>query len=363
MMTQPAQRRRPRRWRRGPASCGHPDGARRRVGNRYPARRDWDTNDHGRAPRPLLRHHPRPGGRQLRGGGGHRLRAAGPQRRRQDHLRPHPHDPAPRRRRPRPGRRLRRHRPGARGADQDRRHRPDRDHGRAAHRGREPRDHRALLPPGSRHVAAARPGAARAVRPRRRRPPAGEALLGRDAAAPRPRRQPDPRSRGSLPRRAHHRPGPGQPRRDVGVDPRPGLRGHHGAADHPVPGRGRPARRHHRGHRSRPGGGGGDPGTAQGVDRPALRPGHPAGGGPRGAGAGPAAPRRRGRGARKVGERARAATAWPPSTRWWSGFATLGVPVHEVGLEHPSLDEVFSAVTDHSHHPGAPDASAEEGGA
>jgi ABC-2 type transport system ATP-binding protein len=30
---------------------------------------------------------------------------------------------------------------------------------------------------------------------------------------------------------------------------------------------------------------------------------------------------------------------------------TLGVPVHEVGLEHPSLDEVFSTVTDHSHHP------------
>jgi ABC-2 type transport system ATP-binding protein len=41
----------------------------------------------------------------------------------------------------------------------------------------------------------------------------------------------------------------------------------------------------------------------------------------------------------------------------------LGVPVHEVGLEHPSLDEVFSAVTDHSHHVGVPEASAEEGGA
>ncbi len=41
----------------------------------------------------------------------------------------------------------------------------------------------------------------------------------------------------------------------------------------------------------------------------------------------------------------------------------LGVPVHEVGLEHPSLDEVFSAVTDHSHHPGAHPATAEGGGA
>src|ERR1035438_1038172 len=36
----------------------------------------------------------------------------------------------------------------------------------------------------------------------------------------------------------------------------------------------------------------------------------------------------------------------------------LGVPVHEVGLEHPSLDEVFSTVTDHSHHPGVHSAGA-----
>ena len=41
----------------------------------------------------------------------------------------------------------------------------------------------------------------------------------------------------------------------------------------------------------------------------------------------------------------------------------LGVPVHEVGLEHPSLDEVFSTVTDHSHHPGVHSASAEGRGA
>jgi ABC-2 type transport system ATP-binding protein len=32
----------------------------------------------------------------------------------------------------------------------------------------------------------------------------------------------------------------------------------------------------------------------------------------------------------------------------------LGVPLHEVGLEHPSLDEVFSTVTGHSGHPAAP---------
>ncbi len=41
----------------------------------------------------------------------------------------------------------------------------------------------------------------------------------------------------------------------------------------------------------------------------------------------------------------------------------LGVHVHEVGLEHPSLDEVFSTVTDHSHRPGVHSASAEGRGA
>jgi len=36
-----------------------------------------------------------------------------------------------------------------------------------------------------------------------------------------------------------------------------------------------------------------------------------------------------------------------------------GVTVHEVGLEHPSLDEVFSTVTDHSGHPNVPATSTE----
>ncbi|MGO8685993.1 MAG: ATP-binding cassette domain-containing protein [Candidatus Dormibacteria bacterium] len=40
----------------------------------------------------------------------------------------------------------------------------------------------------------------------------------------------------------------------------------------------------------------------------------------------------------------------------------MGVAVHEVGLEHPSLDEVFSTVTDHSGHPDEP-SSAAAGGA
>jgi len=29
----------------------------------------------------------------------------------------------------------------------------------------------------------------------------------------------------------------------------------------------------------------------------------------------------------------------------------MGVPIHEVGLEHPSLDEVFSTVTGHAESP------------
>ena len=69
--------------------------------------------------------------------------------------------------------------------------------------------------------------AAGAVRPHRRCPAAGQAVLGRDATTSRPRRQPDRRARGALPGRAHHRVGPGQPRRDVDVDPQPGRGGDH----------------------------------------------------------------------------------------------------------------------------------------
>jgi ABC-2 type transport system ATP-binding protein len=39
----------------------------------------------------------------------------------------------------------------------------------------------------------------------------------------------------------------------------------------------------------------------------------------------------------------------------------LGVPIHEVGLEHPSLDEVFSTVTDHSTHAEVPAMSTADG--
>src|SRR5690606_27091147 len=55
------------------------------------------------------------------------------------------------------------------------------------------------------------------------------------------------------PRRAHHRPGPGQARRRLGHDPLAGRRRVHGAAHHPVPGGGRRARRRDLGHRPRAG--------------------------------------------------------------------------------------------------------------
>ena len=83
------------------------------------------------------------------------------------------------------------------------------------------------------------------------RPPRRD-LLGRDAAAPRPRREPGRAAVGALPRRAHHRPRPAQPPRDVGRDHRPrGLRRDR-LPDHAVPRGGRPPRRPRRGARRRP---------------------------------------------------------------------------------------------------------------
>ena len=77
-------------------------------------------------------------------------------------------------------------------------------------------------------------------------------LLRRHAAAPRPRREPDPRPAGALPRRADHRARPAQPGRGLGSGPWPGRRWHHRPAHHPVPGRGRPTRRPDLGGRPRP---------------------------------------------------------------------------------------------------------------
>ena len=71
-----------------------------------------------------------------------------------------------------------------------------------------------------------------------------EGLLGRHAPPARPRRQPRDPAAGAVPRRAHHRPRPHQPRCACGTSSASSSRdGTTRAAHHPVPRRGRPARR------------------------------------------------------------------------------------------------------------------------
>ena len=195
-------------------------------------------------------------GRRSRPRGGRRgdLRVPGTERRREDHDGPdadhaaHAHGRARHRRGPR-----RRRGPGRR-APQDRRR-------AAGGRAGPPDDRpRADPPPGdpARHAEGARPGARRRpAPPRRARPgrrPPRRHLLGRDAAPPRPRRRARARAVGPLPRRAHHRPRPGQPPGDLGGGHQAERRGDHRLPDDPVPGGGRPARRPRRDHHRWPAG-------------------------------------------------------------------------------------------------------------
>ena len=119
------------------------------------------------------------------------LRPARPERRRQDHPRPHPRhaDPPGRghrdRGRPRPARR-----PG-RGPPLDQPHRPVRRRRRHAHRRGEPADDGPPAAPAAARGGRPQRRAAGRVRPRRRPRPAGQDLLGRHAPAPRPRDQHD----------------------------------------------------------------------------------------------------------------------------------------------------------------------------
>ena len=95
--------------------------------------------------------------------------------------------------------------------------------------------------------------AAGAVRPRRRRRQGRQAVQRRHAPAARPGGEHDPGPAGAVPRRADDRARPARPQRGVGRGPRAGGGRHDGAADHAVPGGGRPARRPDHGHRPRPG--------------------------------------------------------------------------------------------------------------
>ncbi len=96
--------------------------------------------------------------------------------------------------------------------------------------------------------------------------PSGPHLLRRHASPARPRRRPRAPPTGAVPRRAHHRPRPGQPQRPVGGHPGAGGRRHDRAAHHPVPGGGRPAGRPHRRDRRRPQDRRGHVGRAEGHD-------------------------------------------------------------------------------------------------
>ncbi len=106
----------------------------------------------------------------------------------------------------------------------------------------------------SRAEARARaPRAARPVRPRRRRRPAGQDLVGRHVPQARRRDRARAPAAGALPRRADHRPRPAGPRRDVGRDRTPvRRRAGHRAAHHALPRRGRPPRRPAGDRRPRP---------------------------------------------------------------------------------------------------------------
>ena len=83
---------------------------------------------------------------------------------------------------------------------------------------------------------------ARALRPRRRRRPAGEDLLGRHAAPSRPGHGPHPPAPGAVPRRADHRPRSRGARRHLARDRAPrARRADDDPAHHPLPRGGRSA--------------------------------------------------------------------------------------------------------------------------
>ena len=164
---------------------------------------------------------------------------------------------------------------GRRGALRRQPHRPDRLGRRGPDRPREPR------PAGPPPRAAARAGqdarrrAPRGLRPGRRRRPPRQELLRRHAPAPRHRGEHRRDARAAVPRRAHHGPGPALAQPGLGHHPGAGRAGDDDPAVHPVPRRGRPARRGHRRHRPRQGDRRGHAGAAQGVRR-LGRPRHPA---------------------------------------------------------------------------------------
>ncbi len=188
---------------------------------RHGGRWDGDLSDRDREPGQDVRQGP--GARRHRHGCSrrHGIRPARSERRRQDDRDPGALDPAATRLGPSRGRGLRRGARAREGPKRDRAHRSVRGRRRAALGPGEPVHDRTAA--GHARVGGDRPGqgAARVLRPHRGRDEVRQDVLRRDAAPARPGREPRRASAVPLPRRADDRPGPAEPGRALGHDPRP----------------------------------------------------------------------------------------------------------------------------------------------
>ena len=183
----------------------------------------------------------------------HRPRPAGTQRRGQDHRRTCPDHPAPAGQRAGCRGRHRRPAESRRRPPVDRPFRTVRGRRRIPHGAREPPDGRAALPDELTRREEAGRGAPGEVQPRRRGRPHREDVLRRHAPPPRPGGGARRLAAGDVHGRAHHRARPAEPAAAVGGH-RGARRGRYdAAADHAVPGGGRPPRPRHLRHRPRQG--------------------------------------------------------------------------------------------------------------
>ena len=206
-----------------------------------------------------------------------------------------------------------------------------------------------LSEPAAPQTPAPRGRAARALRAHRRRRSHGEDVLRRHAAPARPRRQPGGAPAGAVPRRADHRPRPHEPAAHVGRDPRLVADGTtvllttqyldeaDALADTDLGDR--PRHRHRRGHRAR----------AQGAHRRRAARGHARAPTTRP----PARSAPLASGAVQVIDGGRSAAG---AGRAADGLATAVDPRarrrrrrgRRLEIHHPSLDDVFFALTGHA---------------
>ena len=191
---------------------------------------------------------------------------------------------------------------------------------------------------------------ARPARSRRAGRPPRAHLLGRHAPPARPRRQPGRRAPAAAARRADDRARPAQPDRALGRDPGARRGGHRRAADHPVPRRGRPARRPHRDRRPRPG----RSPTARRPSSSARSAATSSRCTPSAATSSPRWPRPRPPRPRRARRSTRPPAGSPSaSTSRGDGLQggrsraldAAGLEIDDIALRQPTLDEVFLALT------------------